>query len=541
MNPKKHTIFTISALIMFAATVTYAESIPIEPAETTCGDINQPAEVDVFTFFGQRPCAVTILVSEIPGTGEPGFDPHVELRAPDGSKVKYDWDGTSVTIRQHLTQCGTWHIIVRDHDGTHTGEYCLSLIMNPGPTTHESDPNGGPIAPAQTKTGSIDVGDLDAFTFSANAGDTVTIVMSEIPGTGEAGFDPQVELHAPDGNVVTTPGWGISSETIQAQHLTQTGTYFIITRDHDGYHTGQYGLSLIKNPGPTTHESDPNGGPIRTWDPDPKTGTIDVGDLDAFTFWGNPNDIVMIVMSEIPGTGEVGFDPQVELHAPDGNWVTTGWGVSSVTIEATLTQFGTYFIITRDHDGYHWGEYYLNLTRLYDIGTTPAIASLSVDPNSVVQGDPIMLTASGVTDWNGWVVQVDFYRDFNRDGYLELDGTDQFLGSDTNGGDGWDWTGVISGFPLVGENRYFARAMDNSDAWSDPARCTGTITPLTITGDLDHDGKVDLLDFSIFAAAWQTEPGDPEWNPVCDISDPPDDVIDFKDLRELVKHWLEGY
>lgn len=92
----------------------------------------------------------------------------------------------------------------------------------------------------------------------------------------------------------------------------------------------------------------------------------------------------------------------------------------------------------------------------------------------------------------------------------------------------------------MGENRYFARAMDNSDAWSDPARCTGTITPLTITGDLDHDGKVDLLDFSIFAAAWQTEPGDPEWNPVCDISDPPDDVIDFKDLRELVKHWLVG-
>ncbi|GAG89812.1 unnamed protein product, partial [marine sediment metagenome] len=180
----------------------------------------------------------------------------------------------------------------------------------------------------------------------------------------------------------------------------------------------------------------------------------------------------------------------------------------------------------------------LHLTRFYAIGT-PTIDSLSVEPNSVVEGDPFTLTANGVSDPNGWIVQVDFYCDTSKNRYLDLDGLDIFLGSDTNSSDGWDWTGSIGGFPLVGLNTYFARAMDNSGAWSDPNSCTGTVTPLH-KKDFDGDGKVGFLDFSIFAAAWQTEPGDPEWNPACDINQPPDDIIDFFDLARFTERWLEG-
>lgn len=56
--------------------------------------------------------------------------------------------------------------------------------------------------------------------------------------------------------------------------------------------------------------------------------------------------------------------------------------------------------------------------------------------------------------------------------------------------------------------------------------------------DLDSNGKVDLVDFSIFARAWRTQHGQPDWNPVCDISDPNDNVINECDLFVFGDNWL---
>ena len=51
---------------------------------------------------------------------------------------------------------------------------------------------------------------------------------------------------------------------------------------------------------------------------------------------------------------------------------------------------------------------------------------------------------------------------------------------------------------------------------------------------------VNFIDFSIFALAWQSSPGDDNWNPDCDISEPKDNVIDERDLAVLCDHWLQG-
>jgi hypothetical protein len=56
-------------------------------------------------------------------------------------------------------------------------------------------------------------------------------------------------------------------------------------------------------------------------------------------------------------------------------------------------------------------------------------------------------------------------------------------------------------------------------------------------GDFDDNCKMDYLDVEMFAAAWATRSGDPHWNPACDISNPPDDVIDFLDLAVLGDYW----
>ncbi|MBN1786967.1 MAG: caspase family protein [Sedimentisphaerales bacterium] len=56
--------------------------------------------------------------------------------------------------------------------------------------------------------------------------------------------------------------------------------------------------------------------------------------------------------------------------------------------------------------------------------------------------------------------------------------------------------------------------------------------------DFDGDGDIDLTDFSILANSWMAEPGQPNWNPACDISTPPDYLVNTKDLAETTDYWL---
>jgi len=61
---------------------------------------------------------------------------------------------------------------------------------------------------------------------------------------------------------------------------------------------------------------------------------------------------------------------------------------------------------------------------------------------------------------------------------------------------------------------------------------------LPIIGDFNNDGRTNLADYAVFAAAWLSEPGQPAWNPVCDISIPPDNVINMLDFAVFTNNWL---
>jgi hypothetical protein len=61
---------------------------------------------------------------------------------------------------------------------------------------------------------------------------------------------------------------------------------------------------------------------------------------------------------------------------------------------------------------------------------------------------------------------------------------------------------------------------------------------LAYFGDFDNNCSVNFFDFSILARAWMTQEGEPGWDWVCDISDPPDYYIDWRDLAILCDNWL---
>jgi hypothetical protein len=56
--------------------------------------------------------------------------------------------------------------------------------------------------------------------------------------------------------------------------------------------------------------------------------------------------------------------------------------------------------------------------------------------------------------------------------------------------------------------------------------------------DFSGDGIVNFVDFSIFAKAYKSTPNDKNWNQDCDISQPPDNIIDMRDFAWFVDEWL---
>jgi len=199
-----------------------------------------------------------------------------------------------------------------------------------------------PIAPGEYKTGSLGAGQMHTYRFTASAGDSATIQMGWISGYD---FAPWVELQAPDGTVLDAKS-GDRSAYMQSVKLPQSGAYFIIAKDRSGFYGGDYGLSLVKIPGTVT-VNDPNGGPMEPGEY--KRGTIEPGDIDAYTFTASAGDSATIQMARISGYD---FAPCVELHAPDGTVLDVKSGGSSAYMPSVkLPQSGTYFIIAKDKSG----------------------------------------------------------------------------------------------------------------------------------------------------------------------------------------------
>ena len=121
----------------------------------------------------------------------------------------------------------------------------------------------------------------------------------------------------------------------------------------------------------------------------------------------------------------------------------------------------------------------------------PSIGSLSDSPDPVVLGNNLTLTANNVTDSDGTVVAVGFYRDVNGNGSIDLS-TDDFLGFGTQFGTTWTWTGATSGFS-TGTNTYMVQAEDNDYALSNTAITTGTVNPSPV-GSLVVTTALDVFD-----------------------------------------------
>src|SRR5262249_40118664 len=131
------------------------------------------------------------------------FRPWIRLISPSGATLG-DTVGVAATAINGTVAplTGTYQVLVASYDSLldGTGTYRLTMMHTPGPITISAGDEGGPVANGATHTGAIFVGDLDVWTFTANAGERIAVHIGEITDTAD--FRPWIRLWAPNGAIL---------------------------------------------------------------------------------------------------------------------------------------------------------------------------------------------------------------------------------------------------------------------------------------------------------------------------------------------------
>lgn len=306
-----------------------------------------------YSIPAQAGAKVIVQLAEI--SGGAAFTPLIELWSPDGGRLASASHPTAPRVEILAEVSGNYTLEVSDASGTGSGSYRVWLAQVAGEFTVPVGDEGGSLTNGVSHQGSIEVGDIDLWTITADPGDWIAVQVSEL--TGGAGFAPGIELLAPDGTSL-----GISSGAVAARIDAQArvnGTYTVLVRDMEGSGAGTYQLQLARLPGDAVTPSGDEGGSLA--DATDSDGTISTGDLDRWSFVGSLGDRVVVQLTEL--SGGAGFAPQIELFGPGGERKAWARGATEATVDVALESAGTYALLVSDGDRSGAGNYRLRLTR----------------------------------------------------------------------------------------------------------------------------------------------------------------------------------
>ncbi|MGH7971262.1 MAG: hypothetical protein ACREIC_21290, partial [Limisphaerales bacterium] len=271
------------------------------------------------------------------------FNPWIRLYGPDGVLVSQGAVAGDLAeeIAFQASLSGTFTVVVADGnygDITGTGAYELHYLNLAAGFILPAGDEGGPLTNGGDYSGTILTGDLDPWTFTANAGQTVLLRIGELTTTNY--FDPWLRLYGPDGVLVAQGAVAGAIDSQISLRTTNGGTFTVVVADgnYSGFGgTGIYDLHYLKVPGDFVVPPGDQGGRITSTSP--SSGTIDIGDLDPWTFTACEGDIIHFNLTTTNFTGNLG------LYGPTGALVKNAGGTINVNLAYMPTNCGPFTLV----------------------------------------------------------------------------------------------------------------------------------------------------------------------------------------------------
>lgn len=208
------------------------------------GDLSGQFDQDVWTLGGVAPGDSIVIAAK--NLTQSGFVPAFLLAGPLSVDQQSFTTSTGSVTRLRATENGTYTLTAQPGQAsTFTGSYQLVVLKVPGANTVPVGDEGGALAPGGVVSGQVPVGDLDPWTFTACAGATPRVLLSEATPNPSNQFNPALKLYGPDGALVEETA-DTTVVDVTTAPLPLTGTYTLIVHGALGANplSGDYTLQV---------------------------------------------------------------------------------------------------------------------------------------------------------------------------------------------------------------------------------------------------------------------------------------------------------
>jgi hypothetical protein len=140
-----------------------------------------------------------------------------------------DFNAAAAEVTTRATNSGIFQVVVGDGNVGlgGVGNYRLSLAKTGDPLAISPSDEGGGMTASNLYDGSVDVGDLDAWTFTACVGDRISLRVDEL--VTNSPLTPWIRLYGRDGALLNSSFGAASAEIIQT--VPANGTYLVVIGD----------------------------------------------------------------------------------------------------------------------------------------------------------------------------------------------------------------------------------------------------------------------------------------------------------------------
>src|SRR5664280_1780415 len=278
----------------------------------------------------------------------------LQLYGPNGALLGLAQDSPDNLIAYTATNSGTFTVLVSSFGLGGTGTYVLHLAQIPEAFIVPAGDEGGALTNGGNFAGTIDLGDLDMWTFTANAGDTINLRLG-------SSLNAKLQLYGPNGALL-----GLaqdSPDNLIAYTATNSGTFTVLVSSFGLGGTGTYVLHLAQIPEAFIVPAGDEGGALTNGGN--FVGTIDLGDLDMWTFTANTGDTINLRLGS-------SLNAKLQLYGPNGALLGLAQDSPDNLIAYTATNSGTFTVLVSSFGLGGTGTYVLHLAQIPEAFIVPA-------------------------------------------------------------------------------------------------------------------------------------------------------------------------